>query len=56
MAEELGITILPFFRFYNGGVLRTQLAANLTRIDRLRAEIAFLLSQSGEKSQPPIAP
>lgn len=40
MAEAMNVTQLPFFHFYRGGELVTKFAANLTRVNRLRAEIA----------------
>ena len=40
MSESMGISQLPFFQFYKRGELVTQFAANLTRVNRLRAEIA----------------
>ncbi|KAK9817846.1 hypothetical protein WJX72_003017 [[Myrmecia] bisecta] len=38
----LGVTKLPYFHLYRGGELIEQFAANLTKVDKIRAEIAAL--------------
>jgi len=42
VARDLGVDRLPFFRVYRCGELRAGFAANLAKLDQLRAEIAFL--------------
>lgn len=38
--ESLGVDRLPYFHFYRSGRLQAHFAANLTKVNLLRAEIA----------------
>jgi thiol-disulfide isomerase/thioredoxin len=50
--EGRGITRLPWFELIRGGVVRMGLAANLTQVARLRAEIAAAKACEGECAVP----